>query len=192
MFETQYYCSDCNHVFHKITDHDPRKKAGRIPSCPDCRSKKDALPQLHTKIRGDVKPRTEEEKMARIQDMCASQKPPAMGPTMRSKAFDATSEMVMQDYGMTNIEMNSNLRPGDNCVPKLAPELERRVDEVFKPQKNNVAGMSGAMMNSVLTNQINAGAFRNYGGAGDVVARQQASGISVPTQILYEHRGPPK
>ncbi len=35
------------------------------------------------------------------------------------KALDVTGQMVMDQYKMTDINLNSSMRPGDSCAPKL-------------------------------------------------------------------------
>lgn len=184
-FETKYACGDCSHIFYKITDFDPRKKGGRIPSCPECRKRKKMRASGYIKVSGDVKQRTVEEDGRKIQEIIEKQKFPASGGSNFTKAMDATADIVMQDYGLTNLQ--DNLRAGDSMAPKLEARLERKVDEVFKPQKP-IAGMQAAQnLNKTLMRQINQGAFKGYGGSSDVVARQQSSGFRPKTNVLFEH-----
>lgn len=184
-FETKYKCGDCAHIFYKMTENDPRKSGGRLPACPECKKVKKTEATMYIKVRGDYKERTNEEREARTQAMISSRKPPAMGKTNFTKAMDATAEIVMQDYGMTNLQ--DNLRAGDSMAPKLEHRLESKVDEVFKAQKPLAGQQAMGTLNNALMQQINAGKFKGYGGANDVVSRQQESGIRVPTTVLYEH-----
>lgn len=183
-FETTYICGDCSHKFMKRTDYDPRKKSVKQPACVKCKNKKQTRPESYTKLSGDVKELTQSEKEARFNDMLESRQPPASGFSNFTKAMDTTAEIVMKDYGLTNLQ--DNLRAGDSMAPKLEHRLEQRVDGVFKPQKP-LAGMQGAStLNKNLMSKINSGMFKGYGGADDVVAKQQASGIRKPTNIMFD------
>jgi len=137
-------------------------------------------------MRGSVSDKTHElSDEARVKEMCESRKAPSGGPSNFTKAMDATAEIVMKDYGLTNLQ--DNLRAGDSMAPKLSPEQERKVDGVFKKQKPIMGAPVANSMNSTLMRQINAGQFR---GAMDVVARQQNSGVAPPrTNILHEYKG---
>lgn len=178
MYRSQYRCSDCKYQFEKITKRIPRKD----PDCPKCKRVQ------RVKFKSSVSDATHEmNSEVRVQQMIESRQPPSTGKSNFTKAMDATSEMVMKDYGLTNLQ--DNLREGDTMVPKLRPELEQRVDQVFKPQKPIAGAPVNAALNKTLMNQINAGKFKGYGGASDVVARQQNSGIRVPTNILFEDSG---
>lgn len=192
-FKTKYFCSECEGDFYVTTEGRPK---GRCPSCPACKLEHQATLKSITQSRGDLEfGEKQREKRAADPDYWKGGVPGApakvfsMGGSNHSKAIDATAEIVMQDYQMTDINMNTTLRQGDNLVPKLAPELERKVDEVFKSQKPVMGMQQASNLNTTLTKQINAGVFKNYGGAGDVVARQQAGGYKVPVNIIHEHTG---
>jgi len=182
-FSASYRCSDCSHVFEKVTKRDPRK-GGRLPSCPKCSKGKYSTIKSISKSNTIQTP---EEADKNINEICESRRAPATGKSNFTKAMDATSEMVMRDYGMTNLQ--DNLREGDSMVPKLRPELEQRVDQVFKPQKPVAGAPANTALNKTIMNQINAGKFKGFGGSSDVVARQQNSGIRVPTNIVHEYGG---
>ncbi len=189
-FEIKFVCDTCQplYTFYKIVDEDPRKVKPRTPSCPQCKQRK-ALAKSQMRISGAVKQNTDHT--ANINEIIATRQAPTVTtPNARNQAIDKTAEIVMTDYQMTDINMGSNLRQGDNCVPKLSHELEAKVDEVFaaKP-KNNVMGMAGNNLTAALTKQINAGQFRNYG---DPVARQQADPSLKPkTNVMYHHNEKP-
>lgn len=184
-YRSQYRCSECKNTFEKTTKLFPKKE----PPCPICKK----MQRVHMK--GSVSDKThnfgETDIIGGTPE--APQKSFSMGGTNAHKAFDKTAEIVMQDYGMTDINMNSNIRPGDDLVPKLRPDLEARVNNSGGwggNKKNNVMGMqkSGATLNTAITNQINSNAFK---GSGDVVARQQKSGYKVPTNFIgeFDNRG---
>lgn len=184
VYQAKYSCSDCGHIFSVITDHRPR---GRCPSCPECKNNNYSTLKSTTKSN---KIYSQDEIDKNRKEIIDSRKAPGfLDPSAKSKAFDMAAEITMQDHGMTDINMGNNLRPGDNCVPKLAAHLEQQVDNVFKTQKNNISGTPATNnLNKTLINQINSGAFKNYGGAGDVVARQQKDQYKIPTNIIGEYR----
>lgn len=188
-FETKYICDTCQppYTFIKMTDKDPRKEKCRTPACPQCRQRRSAA-KMFTKINGSMS-------AAQVTEIRTSRPPvtpgaPAIHNSTRTKAIDETARIVMQDHQMTDINLGSNLREGDNCVPKLSHELERQVDGVFSAKaKNNVMGLAGDNLTKALTKQINANAFKNYG---DPVARQQADPNLKPrTNVMYHHDGKP-
>lgn len=183
-YEVKYCCDDCNHIFYKITDNDPRKgRSGRPPSCPECKKSK-AREKSQIKVRGDVKPQTEAQKNLFVQDIIESKKFPTSGKSDFTKAMDQTANIVMEDYKMTNL--NDHLREGDNMVPKLRPDLEQKVGEGWnKNQKNNVAGLAGANLNKALTASINSNRFAKQG---DVVSQAMSVVQRPVTNIINEYR----
>jgi hypothetical protein len=130
---------------------------------------------------------TEQELDKNRVEMEVSGKMPSIGGTNNfNKALDLAANICMSDGNMTNINIGSNLREGDNCAPKLSHELERKVDDVFKTQANRQMGMKQAgTLNNALTAQINAGKFAGQSGARDIVAQAQSSGVKVPTTIIH-------
>lgn len=154
----KYSCNKCYNKFY--IEHEDRVKLESV-NCPVCRSEDTMYLSDRTPVL------------------------PSQSSRQFTQAFDKTAELVMQDYQMTDVNMGTSLRSGDNCVPKLPPELERKVDAVFDGKaKNNVMGMAGDKLTTTLMNQINAGAFRNYG---DPVARQQADPTLAPKINVIDH-----
>lgn len=47
------------------------------------------------------------------------------------KALDITAKMAMDQYKMGDINMNSNMKPGDSCAPKLPPRQQQAADAFF-------------------------------------------------------------
>lgn len=189
-FETKYICGDCDHIFYRLSDKDPRKVGGRAPACPECKKKKKIVPKSHSRINGNAPaadcalPKTHEERSDVIADMVASGKPPSMGKSNFTKCMDETARIVMDDYKMTNL--NDNLREGDNMVPKLRQDLEEKVGAGWnKDQKNNVAGLAGANLNKALTSAINTNRFSSQNN----VVSQAMSVVERPvTNIIGEYR----
>lgn len=182
-YRSTYRCSECKSSFEKVTKLLPKKD----PACPICKKLE------RVKSKSCVSDKTHPDLFRKEEIVGGTpdnpQKTFSMGGSARSAAFDKTAEIVMKDYGMTDINMNSNLRPGDDCVPKLRPDLEAKVGAGWGgANKKPVMGQAGSNLNSALTKQINAGAFRGHG---DVVARQQKSGIKVPVNVIGEYNGKP-
>lgn len=185
-FECKYSCSDCGNVFSVITENKPK---GRCPSCPQC--KKSNYPSLKSTTKSN-KTYTQAELDKNVEDIVISRKAPSVGGTSNfNKAWDATQEMVAVDYQMT--DLNTNLRAGDSMAPKLRPDLEQQVDQVFKTNKPIMGQNAAVSLNKSLTAQINAGKYTGQSGNRDITQRVQNSGYKVPTTELfsYDNRGKP-
>lgn len=187
MFSAKYKCSDCSHVFERVTERDPRK-GGRAPGCPQC--KKNKHPTIKSVSKSNVM-HTQQQLDKNTQEIIDTKKFPSMGKSNFTKAMDATADIVMQDYNMTDLQ--DNLRVGDSMAPKLRPELERQVDEVFKPQKPIMGQKNASSLNNALTAQINSGRYASQSGGADIVQKAQNSGYKVPTNEIfnYDNRGKP-
>ncbi len=188
-FTSYYKCSDCDHRFERVTQDDPRKKGGRPPSCPECKKGKYSTIKSISKSN---KIYTQEELDKNSNDIIDSRRMAAIGGKSNfTKAWDATQEMVASDYQMT--DLNTNLRAGDSMAPKLAPHLEKQVDEVFKANKPIMGQNTAVSLNKSLTAQINAGKYAGQSGARDITARAQNSGYKVPTNVIhsFDDRGKP-
>lgn len=72
------------------------------------------------------------------------------------KAVDATAKMTMETYGMSDINMGSNMRVGDTCAPRLPPVQQQMADGMFNHSK--LPG--GANYNKIGKNAIQ-GAYRD-------------------------------
>lgn len=191
MYKASYRCKDCNHNFSRVTKNFPKKE----PNCPKCK-KNDRL-----KWGGTVSDTTHDMSPTVMQGGTPDnpQKTFSMGKSNFTKAMDTTAEIVMQDYNLTNLQ--DNLRAGDSMAPKLTPELERKVDDVFKPQKPIMGQQGATNLNKAITANINAGRYAGQTKIRDVAAqaadfgkaRESATGNKVPTQIIhdYDNRGKP-
>lgn len=58
---------------------------------------------------------------------------PAVGGSLIAKAVDTTTEMVMQDYGMT--DLRDAKREGDTMAPKLPGPMQSAADNFFNRPK---------------------------------------------------------
>lgn len=198
-FETKYTCGACSHAFYRVTERDPRKTKGRHPACPECRKNKKVEPKIYIKSNKSVDSYKENES-AKEREENFNQKIAAGevgfsigGANLKNKNVDKVAEMVMQDYGMTDIKLDGSLREGDTCVPNLqgtdgsGVSLEQRSRDVFAPQKPLAGQQSNGTLNKTLMKQINSGMFKAYGGADDVVAKQQASGMRPKVNIVHDY-----
>lgn len=191
--KTIYRCSDCKKQFDKLRKFPTAKYPEgtdlpfpkKDPNCPYCAGakkisfKSSITDDNHKHINPDYVPDPNDKRVF------------SMGKTNFTKAMDATAEIVMKDYNLTDLQ--DNLRAGDSMAPKLAPELERQVDNVFKPQKP-IMGQGGASsLNKALTSQINSGRYASQSGGADIVQKVQNSGYKVPTNEIfnYDNRGKP-
>ncbi len=98
---------------------------------------------------------------------CGSQDVSYVGQVMYSvpssskatiKALDIVGEDAMKSYGMTDLNLNSTMKPGDDCAPKLPPRQQQMVDGFFNHGKN--PSLRGVNLNSIGRNAI-AGAYRD-------------------------------
>jgi hypothetical protein len=97
----------------------------------------------------------------------AGQGPAHIGGNTMVNAVDATANIVMQDYGLTNLK--DGIRPGESMAPKLPPQQQAMADSMFGGGKGDVQvtdAMTGqkrtvqsATMNRLGQRAI-AGAFR--------------------------------
>lgn len=196
---TSYRCSDCKYSFDKVRKFAVNKYPhgadlpfpAKDPECPQCKGmqrvkfKNSVTDDTHKHIN----PANEEASF-----VGGTPEHPKqafnMGNSNFTKAMDTTAEIVMRDYGLTDLQ--DNLRAGDSMAPKLQGTdatgipLEQRVDQVFKPQKPIMGQQTAGGLNRALTGQINAGKFAGQSGARDITARAQNSGYKVPTNILHE------
>lgn len=205
--KTSYRCSDCKHSFDKIRKFSVEKYPHgtdlpfptKDPECPEC--KKVRQVSLKTSVTDDTHKHINPANVSYVGGTPDNPKktPSIHGNNNFNKAWDATQKMVAQDYQMT--DLNTNLRMGDSMAPKLRPELEKQVDNVFKPQKPIMGQKSSGSVNQALLNNINAGRYANQSQIRDIAAqaadygqtRAATTGSKVPTQEIfnYDNRGKP-
>jgi hypothetical protein len=178
-FEAHYSCSDCSYVFSIISETKPK---GRCPGCPKC--KESAAEKGVNVTKGRLK--TKKALKENSEDMIASKKTASIaGKSNLYKAHDATMKMVMEDYGLTDI--NDKPYEGENCVPKLPSHLEKQVNDGFGASFGNASKLAGNLNPGMITStgmkQINSGMFRDQG---DVVAMQQKYGPKPKYNFINE------
>jgi hypothetical protein len=113
-YRIHYRCEVCGHEYSRITTKLDRKD----PPCPvkACREVQEQA--------------LRERANANVAAMLEEQRPPAhIGDKPIVKAIDKTAEVVMEGYGMTNLQ--DNLRAGDTMAPKLPPAQQRAADGYF-------------------------------------------------------------
>ena len=101
-----------------------------------------------------------ERRARNLAAMLAEQKAPGhIGDNVRVKAVDKTAEIVMADYGMTDLK--DNIREGDIVAPKLPPAQQKLADGYFGGQAVGERwGMNNRQTRQMLA-RATAGAFRN-------------------------------
>jgi hypothetical protein len=165
-YEAHYCCSTCEYKFSVVSEQNPK---GKCPSCPKC--KENSAKKGQNKTSGRLKTKKQLEETSK--DMIASKKVAYLGgKSAAHKAHDATMNMVMEDYGLTDI--NDRPQEGENCVPKLPHHLEQQVNNGFGAGFGQIPKIAGNINPSVITStgmgQINSGKFRDQG---DIVADMQ-------------------
>jgi hypothetical protein len=141
-YKIRYRCVRCGHLYHQIAS------SLQIPDkpCPKKACREAIL---------------EEEIMRRAENLAAvlaaKSFPGIVGDKPIVKAIDTTAQVVMEDYGMTDLK--DNLRPGDSMAPKLPPEQQKKVDNFFSggAKKNTQA----ARRMTALGQRAIAGSFKN-------------------------------
>lgn len=105
-------------------------------------------------------------------DLTSNKAPATVGMNVRVKAMDETSNIVMRDYGMT--DLRDDVREGESMAPKLPPVQQAMADGFFGGGKRaNVNGhsinmakharaaMSGGLRDSVSTDRSIVSMHRN-------------------------------
>ena len=206
--KTSYRCSECKLSFDKIRKFGVDKYPHgtdlplpmKDPDCPQCKKVKrvDFKNSVTDDTHKHINPSNPEASY-----IGGTAENPAktfsMGKSNFTKAMDATAEIVMKDYALTNLQ--DNLRAGDSMAPKLQGNdasgvpLEQRVDQVFKPQKP-IMGQGGATnLNKALTANINAGRYASQVQTRDIAAqaasfgqnRAATTGNKIPINELYSY-----
>ena len=112
-----FRCPDCGHKYHSAWAKAPTKK--ELPCPRRACAQERALRQ--ERIEND-----------RLRAMLAEQRTPAVvGANNTVKAVDATAEMVMADYNLT--DLRDNIREGESMAPKLPAAAQAAADSYFAP-----------------------------------------------------------
>lgn len=81
-------------------------------------------------------------------------KAPGIGGNLLVKAMDTTANIVMADYGMTDLH---SARPGEAMTPKLPPDQQRRADAMFDSRKRAELMGGGNPMAGVINSIAHSG-----------------------------------
>lgn len=100
--------------------------------------------------------RAEKSRIRREKMLNERRGPATIGDKVIVKAVDKTAEIVMQDYGMT--DLRDNIRQGDPVAPKLPPAQQQKADNFFGT--GSVKSSQGARQAELLRRRALAGAFR--------------------------------
>lgn len=177
-YRVKCQCDRCGHVYHSAWAKAPPK---RDPPCPRKKCIEAAAREVS------------EAEVVRLQQMLLEQRgPPTVGANKVVRAVDATAEMVMEDYGLTNLK--DNIREGESMAPPLPQPQQARADAYFgggglKTQVPVLAApgeprhtMSGAQLNRLGRRAI-AGAFRNMSMSPAAIMPDAAKG-SAPLRLV--------
>jgi len=172
-YRVSYQCSDCGHSW----------KSGWRASVP----KKDPpCPNAHcAEMRAGRQAAIEN---ARLRQMLAEQTGPAhIGANNVVKAVDATADIVMKDYNMTNLQ--DGIRQGESVAQKLPPPQQAAADAYFGGVKDSAAVDFGTgRMRKIKASQLDLIGRRAIAGAYRRTAVAPNTVVSGPFQSVGERK----
>ena len=146
-----YQCAKCGRVWKRTFKAMPAND----PPCPNKAC--EALAQLAA-----LKLETEN-----LRRMLVEQRAPGhIGDNPRVQAVDRTAEIVMKDYGMTDLK--DNIREGDNMAPKLPPVMQRQADNLFGGKAMKSVGLNDKQI-ALMNRRAISGAYRRMAVAPNVI-----------------------
>lgn len=135
-FKITYRCSECDHEFSRTYRVIPKKD----PPCPN------------KTCEIELKLRQAEIENARMTQMLADRTGPAhIGGNTQVRAIDATADIVMTDYKMTDLK--DRVEPGEGMAPKLDPGKQAAADNYFGGQGLGRAAPSEQVATDFATGQ---------------------------------------
>lgn len=183
-YRVRCQCERCGHVYHSAWAKAPPR---RDPPCP----RKKCIEAAARAV--------SDAEIERLQQMLLEQRgPPTVGANVQVRATDATADIVMADYGMTDLK--DNIRQGESMAPPLPPNQQQRADAYFgggglKTQVPVLAApgeprhtMSGAQLNRLGRKAI-AGAFRGMAMSPAAIMPDAARGSSPLRLVRTEPTG---
>src|SRR5208282_3179554 len=164
-----FRCPECGHKYASHWAKSPPKKDLPCPR-PTCATERDL--------------RQTKADNQRLLAMLAEQRAPGLiGANVTVRAVDATAEMVMKDYGMT--DLRDNIREGESMAPKLPPAAQAAADGYFAPEKTRqpmkAVDLATNRMRTIPAAALNKIAERATAGR---YARRGVSPVSVIPQDL--------
>jgi len=135
----------------------------------------------------------QEKETSHVEAMLETGETPGhIGNNVKVKAVDATAEIVMQDYGMTDLK--DNMRAGDAMTPKLTIR-QQKMSEGFwggkrQSDRRNPTYQPGiqAHKKSIVDNAMSGGYLPNVAGAAPA---DSVTGNTVLTDIHRNRYKPP-
>lgn len=125
------------------------------PPCPKCAKAQAKKPSV---IREDSAQQAQPALPHMGLDLEVQKAPGIVGANTQVRAIDMTAEIVMKDYGMTDLK--SNVRAGEAMAPRLAAPAQRAADNFFNPGAS-AGNKRQAIAMKRLGQKAIAGAFRN-------------------------------
>ena len=171
-YRVLYRCGDCKKEFYKIrTENTLNRKA---PSCPNTKCRKAS--RIKFKSARDM-----ENLPAPIVGGTPDNpgKAPGIGGSISAKALDRTAEMVMQDYGMTNLK--DNLKAGESGAPKLPPAQQQMADNFFGGGNMKKLGRAVA---PAVERALSGKALQ---GAVNPIQQMHSARAKLPVRVVAEH-----
>jgi predicted nucleic acid-binding Zn-ribbon protein len=183
-------CLRCGHVYSRIL----KRLTDPDPACPKKACKEQIAAEQKAKEARHV------ETMIKT-----GQTPGHIGENVHVKAIDQTAEIVMQDYGMTDLK--DNTRQGDSMAPALTPR-QREMSKNFwggsrvKDRKRDPTYQIGvqAQKKNMIDTAMSGGFLPNVAGSapkdsrtGDTMLREiHGARYKPPVEIIYDTARQPK
>lgn len=175
-YRVTYECERCGKSFARVYKSVP----AHDPPCPrfECREA--------------VAVEAKDREIARLNAMLESQQPPALiGANNAVKAVDATADIVMQDYSLTDLK--DNIRQGEAVAPSLPPQQQKMADAYFGGGTAKVPDFATNQMRPVNKRQMDlvgrramAGAYRSMAVNQKMVTPTAVEGSSPLTVVRTE------
>lgn len=120
----------------------------------------------------------------------AAGRAPGIGGNPFVKSMDATANIVMKDYGMTDL---ASARVGESMAPQLPPHQQRRADAMFDPRKRaelfGGMGMMGQMVNAMALGAAMNHKIGTQPGEIDPIGAIHSQKYVPPVEIMTDRKG---
>ena len=178
-YRVSFCCERCGKEFQRVYRSIPKKD----PRCPN--------PHC-VEVYVIAEQKREIDNLKRMLD--TGQGPAHVGANTQVRAVDATADIVMQDYGLTNLK--DNIRAGEAVAPSLPPAQQKAADNYFGGGSGNVrvqSLMPGQPSRTIQAAHLNrlgqramAGAFRHHSVSPLAVVPDAVRGQSPLTVVRTE------
>jgi len=148
-------CEDCRHRYKRLVEVDDElgETIDDVPNppCPKCTKAKtverrDAFETAMPPLAHDG-----------IEGVIAEQRAPGIGGAAVVKQIDQAANIVMADYGLTDLK--DNIRQGETMAPRLPPAQQKAADNFFGPPKGTPNKRQQAQMKNIMRRAI-GGAYK--------------------------------